>query len=434
MSRFPMVSSRVVQARGLRVGWGGSPTPPPAPGALALRGDPAFNENNLSVTQRDRSNRIKFLISDKEGGSRDPWVQANRDDVWWYSHDLQTNLQAYLTAFRITGDLWYLDTIVELSGGNPAIQGMKHHLADAWRDTKDGTDGTTDGFLNWVHRQEASDATYGKDLHLAYDYMAHAPVAQFAYAMHANRDLTSPKGYNYGAEADYWQNFLVNHFEAKHRSRENKPTGFPIRNWPPTNSAYTLWMKWHYYMGKLTSNVAYTNEAVRMSDVLYNQFCHHTTGSGIAYVWRRSNPDIPYGTALYISPTTYAEFVFGTLVDLHLEEFHIWADAVHLQRFARTWTDLIMDTADPMTQDMSNDVGGQVTRCGWQPAHTAGTFRRIDPFWYTNGVFGMLAPWDSTLTMRGLNQDMRAYGDAQSPVQDSARVVAAQMLDTHLNG
>src|SRR5690606_10309211 len=108
-------------------------------------------------------------------------------------------------------------------------------LADSWRGTADGTK-QKDGYLNWVWRQNHGEAYQGKDTNQLDEIKTHAMIASVAYALELNRDLKSPGGRNYGAHADFWQDYLVNDFEAKWRDRRNKPTGFPFIMRPHTHT------------------------------------------------------------------------------------------------------------------------------------------------------------------------------------------------------
>ena len=402
---------------------------PVAPGdgdraVMSLRGDPAFDANDLSPEQRSTYEAIKRLIATPPTGQFNPYVMADKDCIWWYGHGLQTHVQAVLIAFRVTGDLSLLDHVDELG------ELMRARLHDSWRGTADGTDGTSDGFLNWVMRANTSSQSWnaGKDTNIQYDMKAHATAAMIAYALHANRDLVSPSGYDYAGHADAWADYLVNHFEAKMRSREKKPTGFPIKEWPPQVSSYSDWAKWHYYMGEITGGAGYTAEASRMSDVMLGQLRTVGTPQGSAYVWMRSNPDMPGGTATYLSPTTYAEFVLSNAVEFHLEGFHFWADPVHMERFARTITQLVMDEPDPIRNGLAADVGGEQEREGI-PSKSG--FRRITPAIFATTNLALLTAWDTTTALPSLAADMHDYNASLGV--DTSRILAGLMLNTHLH-
>ena len=405
------------------------PDPDPDPDVrvpMTLRADPNFDAGTLSAAQQARLATMKRLIDDKEGGNRDPYVIANRDCIWWYSHDLRTHIAAQVAAFRVTGDLYFLDVIYELG------ELMRSNLDYPYRSTHpDGaTEGENDGYLKWVERQNPTPDRQGTDTRIDYDYNAHTTSAWMTWILHHNRDLDSPKGYDYGEHADFMLSYHVNHFEAKHRARRRKPTGFPIHNWPPQYDRHIGWAAWHYYMGLLTGDAAYTNEAKRMIDVEHEagNLCRSSTSVGDAYVWRRNIQSIStFGNRL--SETGYVEFVSQAVLDLHFEGFHTWADPVHLKRFATTLTEYILDDPDPIRNGLGVDVGGGVNRCGW----TSSGIIRLNAFRQQNSALALLAPWDLTGTrIFDWSEDCIAYAIPRS--YDYVRVLAAQMLYAHLRG
>jgi hypothetical protein len=353
---------------------------------------------------------------------------ANSDDIWWYGHYLQTHVHTVSLVFRMTGDLELLDHLDELA------EIMRSHLRDGWRNTKDGTDGTRDGYLNWAHRTVTTNENHGKDLRLQYDIKAHTTVAMIAYALHNNRDLTSPGGRNYGANADFWKGYLVNHFEAKVRSRNDSTDGrFPMVDWPPQNEAHADWTKWHYYMGLLTGKRAYTTEAERLSDILLKQFVQCNTPNGTAYVWRRSRTDhyaAAYGD--YLMPIGYAEFIYADAIEFYLEGFHAWTNPTHLERMARGITQYVMDNPDPITNGLARTIGGERDRCGikYYASRHDGTFPRLDAWGYPKMLISELAPWDATNAIHSLTVDMNVHADTDN--RDTTRLLAAMMLYEHL--
>src|SRR5690606_5818830 len=101
--------------------------------------------------------------------------------------------------------------------------------------------------LNWVWKQDHDKYHQGKDLNKLDEIKTHSILASVAYALDVNRDLSSPGGRSYGAHADFWEHYLVDHFEAKWRERADVPTAFPFILRPHTHT-YHSWLKWHYYM------------------------------------------------------------------------------------------------------------------------------------------------------------------------------------------
>ena len=397
--------------------------PEPNPGfertALTLQGDPTFDPRNLSLQQRAWHNQLSHLIANPADGF-DPYTFASRDCLYYYGRTLQTYVQGILIAFRVTGDLALLDHVDEIA------ERMRAQLSDGWRDTLDGTDGTSDGYLNWVHRYRDSNTYQGKDLHVVNEMKTHALIATIAYALHLNRDHPSPSDRDYGAHADFWIDYLLNHFEAKWRERLDVPSGFPIMTRPQAHTFHN-WTKWHYYMGLLTGNTNYTAEAERMAEIAMHELRTVSTPLGDAYVWSRSFASVG-GSDDFLIPSVYARYVFGNVVEFHLEGFGFWADASHLERFSRTFTQLMMDEPDPFRDGFASDVGGGRTRAGL-PSDP--NWNRVTARHYVGSSFALIAPWDPTATLVPLTTEMHVRFASHN--RDTSRVLAALMLDTHLH-
>jgi hypothetical protein len=302
---------------------------------------------------------------------------------------------------------------------------MRAQLRDEWYGTLDGTDGTSDGYLNWVDKYDgALRANRGKDLTKINEIMAHATVAMFAYALEANRDLPSPGGRDYGAHADFWKDYLVHHFEAKWREREGIPSGFPIMTRPHTTEHHK-WLQWHYYMWKLTGNQAYLDEANVMADDIWSDVYIIDTDAGPAFVWARSLDGLDGSQAAYLQPTTYARHVFGASVDLHLEGFHNWAVDENMVRFARTFTEFIIDTSDPIKNGFAADVGGGRPRLHLRPDTS---WNRTSLARYSESNWAFIGAWDATAEMRNLTMTIQDL----HPSLDTTRLAAALLVDARL--
>jgi hypothetical protein len=403
----------------------GSSTPPHIPEAprtgdrgTSLRGDPNFSRSHLSDDQRAHYDRLWQEIEDPDN-LKGIISQAKSGDIFTYGRQPYSYLQAVLLAFRITGDLALLDHVDVIA------EHMRAQLRDEWYGTLDGTDGTRDGYLNWVDKYDgALKANRGKDLTKINEIMTHATVAVFAYALEANRDLRSPSGRDYAAHADFWKDYLVNHFEAKWREREGKPTSFPIMTRAHTTEHHK-WLQWHYYMWKLTGNQAYLKEANVMAGDIWSDFYPIDTAAGPAFVWARSLASIDGSQAAYLQPNTYARHVFGAAVDLHLEGFHNWAIEEHMVRFARTFTEFIIDTSDPLKHGFAADVGGGRPRLHLV-ADTSWTRTSLARYSESNWAF--IGAWDATAVMRGLTATIQD----RYPSLDTTRLAAALFVDSAL--
>ena len=377
MMRFPLLT---LGSRSRRFSW----VPAAARAAMSLRGDPTFDKETLSGDTALWFGRIEDTIANPKS-DLNPATVAASDDLYKYGRELHTYVQSVLWAFRITGDLTLLNHVDDIA------EVMRAELADGWRDTLDGTDGTTDGYLNWVWRYTSGDSYVGKDTHEMDEIKTHAFIALIAVALDTNRDQ-SPVGRDYAAHADFWKDYLVNHFEAKWRDRKSVATGFPFL-YRTIMHAYLSGVKWHYYMGILTGDSAYTSEATTMAGHWWAEMRDVSTSAGNVYVSPQTALLLG-GSSNILMPTVYVSMVFGDMVELHFEGFDRWADDAELATFARTMDQFIMDEADPVTNGYSQCMGGGVERAGLPtltPALARGTKNR-----YAFSGHPTIAPWDVT--------------------------------------
>jgi len=397
------------------------PSPPIDVGEYSLRGDPDFRVSNMKSGAQIWYRRLWTAIEDPRSKA-DKWAAS--DDLYTYGRHLHTHIQSLLTVFRVTGDLRLLDEIDRLT------EIMRSRLSDAWRDTVDGTDGTRDGYVNWVWRQGSG--TYdGKDTHKLDEMKTHALIASVAYALDLNRDLASPSGRSYGAHADFWRDYLVNDFEAKWREREREPSGFPIMI-RPDNHTYYSWMKWHYYMALLTGEEDYMGEAERMADVIWNdEIREMSTSSGPVYFWTRGVVGEGGGVA-YLEPTTYSRYVYADAVEFHLEGFHRWALGETLPALARTFTRYVIDLdgAESSTDWFAADLGGGVSRAG---IPSDPNWSRMEIYKYETSPFALIMPWDTSGQVADVSQAvLDRVGTLDEP--RTVHLASAFVLNERLRG
>jgi hypothetical protein len=360
------------------------PEPPRSP--LPLRGDPTFDPAGLDDLERYWYDELWDTLSDEEFVSYSTEV-ARRDDLYHYGRTLHTIINSLLTAFRVTGDLALLDEVDRLT------EHMRAQLRDGWRNTLDGTNGTRDGFLNWVYRAGGgSTAHQGKDLHVFDEMRTHALVAEFTWAFHNNRDLTSPGDVPYGERADAWQAYLSEHFEAKWRARNGVPgSRLPFLEHDSLH-ANVAFAKYHHYVGLLRGSARDRTEAERLSQRVLSHFVTVPLDGGQGVVWPRRLEAT--GDQHYLQPTTYARYVVMDAVTLHLEGARSWSDRRLLDAMAITVRALIID---PAAADITftRDVGGGVAR-GGIPASPPTEFDPITENRYANSSYALVAAWDHT--------------------------------------
>ena len=403
---------------------GGSPSVdrPAAPvpsGAFDLRGDPAFDVSKLPAEAQVWHRRLWTSI---DASIYDAYDWAKSDNLYKYARDLHTHVQFLLHAFRATGDLKILDEIDYI------VELMRGKLNDSWRDVRQGSASPgKDGYLNWVWRASGADQYYGKDDHQLDEIKTHALIASVAWALEVNRDLKSPGGRDYAAHADFWKDYLKDHFEAKWRERMGKPTGFPIMIRPHTHTYYS-WTKWHYYMSLLTGDQAYLKEAERMAGVLEREVVEVSTSGGPAYVWTRSVLG-EGGKEDYLHPNVYARYVYHDAIEFFFEGFGWWDESA-LAAMATTFATWVIDPthAQGSRDWFTGDIGGDKSRGGIK---TDG-WNRMDYYRYEASSFAEIAAWDGSgkidaMTDRVLDQ----VGDPAKPrylALPTAKLVSA-MLD-----
>jgi hypothetical protein len=397
--------------------------PPPAAvviePTLPMRGDVTFDRESLDGAISDLYQQLLDDL-DRHDGVPETLELAARDDLYTYGRTLSQHVQSILAVFRLTGDLVLLDHVDVIA------ERMRAELRDGWRDTNDGSDGERDGYLNWVWRHSDTSAHTGKDTHEMDEIKAHALVALIAYALDQNRDLPSPTGRDYAAHADFWRDYLVHHFEAKWRERKGVAVGFPIMV-RSLMHPYVAWVKWHFYMWKLTGEAGYLAESTRLASLFWERELRPVdTPAGEAYVW-------PHGVLSagsewdYLQPTIYARYLYGHFVELHFENFHRWSDDDEMARLARTVTELITDDPDPVAEGFASNVGGGESFGGLV---SRADDERLTGTRFSIGTYALIAPWDESgrlaRTIEDLQGDLGASGTTQ--------LTAGRLLDAWQRG
>jgi hypothetical protein len=351
---------------------------------LPLRGDPSFDPDDLAPAARVWYDRLWDSITGDEQ-SRAITATAARDDLYHYSRGLHTHVLALLTAFRVTGDLALLDEVDRIA------EHMRAQLSDPWRDTLDGTDGTRDGYVNWVFRTGNSREHQGKDVHTFDEMRTHALVAEIAWALHHNRDLESPNGVAYGERADLWTAYLLEHFERKWRERNGVgPHAFPFLE-SSSLHATVAFIKYHHYVDRIVGSAGHRREAARLTEVVRRQFDSYQVAGGTALAWPRTILE-QGGTRDYLQPTTYARYVIGDLVDLHLDGVDGWSVRT-MDALAHTLQAVVFEEAGDGATVFARDVGGGESRAGFR-APAPGDWSR--PTWgqYAISPTSFVALWD----------------------------------------
>ena len=361
-------------------------SPPLAPvGLYSLRGDPAFDPNRLPGELRLWHTRLWDGIDyvNNYDSRINPQTLAATGDLYALGRSFNTYVTTLLNALRVTKD--------------PALLGEVDRLLEIARAQLADYNG--DGFLNWRYLNEgaANDDLYGDDYHIMDDILAHSLIAAAAGALRENAALDN----RYAEHADFWQDYLQNHFEAKWRRRNDVSSGFPFLS-RDLMHPYVQFIRYHYYMGKLTGDEAYLAEAERMAGKVTEQVRQVYTAGGPAYVWNQRFLPEGDGERLTCQPFVYLQLTFQAFEDLALEGFSIFDDAF-MQRVATSMTALVVEDG---YRRFAKDICGGTYQAGFIP------FSSGDggiTYHFVNMPYAEIGKWDATGQLR--RNVERAYNE-----------------------
>lgn len=336
------------------------------PRTLPMRGDPDFDVEVLTEEQRIWHERLDDA-ADSDDGIMDIEELAKSDDAYHYGRALFTHNHSLLLGLRATGDLEFLDEVDEI------MQIVREQLEDGWcgdvrdrvREKGPYTDlRGEDGYLNFRRRHDDDAEGYCRDITDLEEALVHGHIAMVMYAYHLNRDLESPEGIDYGERADFWFDYLLNHFEPKWRERSGRE--FPRMDFIDLKFCHTFntFLLYYYYMGMRLQDEGSdrANEYLDQARLMTNQmfevpyvprrrgggFMPTSTPLGEAVVYSFAAPGLeldPGDPSLEACPTTYARYMVPALVQLRLEGFYRWDDVI-MSKLARGLAHFVFDTEE----------------------------------------------------------------------------------------
>lgn len=367
------------------------PDPEPSPDAdartFALRADQNFDPATLDPDVRIWWERMHASIDHPDRYPSEGSFSSG--DLYRYARPVHTYLESVLLSLRATGDPAFLDEAVRV------LDLMRDELRDEWYGTLDGTDGTTDGYLNWVYKGTGGDSTAhnGKDLHDSNEIRTHAIIAEILYALEQNRDVASPAGWDYAQEAVYWRGYFENHFIPKweSRNRSSWPDGALIHRIHTHTSISNI--KLHYFLAELTGDTSRLEYADYLTRVFFeNEVKPVETSYGTAYVWPRSFTSLNSGNGDYLHPTTYARYVISDVSVFTLEGYEPWARDVSL--YARPLAAFVFDD---VPESYASSIGGDEDRIY---RHSA-DFARQSRYKFGVSPYTHILAWDDTGELEG---------------------------------
>ncbi len=248
---------------------------------------------------------------------------------------------------------------------------------------------------------DSSSAPYfGTDAHEMDEILTHSVVAAIAHTF---------KQAGYGSSAIFWTDYLKNDFEAKWRTRKNKPTGFPFLT-KDLMHPYVHFIRYHLYMSKLTGESSYYTEAKRMSEIVKRNMRPSETPGGPAYIWDHR---IRFSgeASLGCQPMVYVKYTTQALADLAVMDAGLF-DTAFMKKVANmmAYTALLKDDGSLLAGDS----------CGTGTYGTINTFAAMP--------YAQLAPWDDSGRLKVAAE--RAYATVEKGNLASPRTpnIAAQMV------
>ncbi len=364
-----------------------APTPPPAPvPEPAPAPEPAPVVPSVSLTEW-RSRVLATITNPRFNAALDPKLLAESGDLYKLGRNFNNYATGLILAYQETGDqalVQQLDNLMELA---------KEKLVD--------TNG--DGYRNWLYLNETSQSSsFGTDLHEMDEILTHSVVAAVAYTF---------KQAGYSSSAAFWTDYLKNDFEAKWRARKNKPTGFPFLT-KTLMHPYVHFIRYHFYMSKLTGDSSYYTEAKRMSEVVKRNMRPSETPGGPGYIWDHR---IQLGgvASLGCQPMVYVRLTTQALADLAVVDANLF-DTAFMKKVANTmaYKALLKDDGSLLAGDS----------CG------AGSYGTVNTF--AGMPYAQLAPWDDSNRLRVAAERAYAVVEKWNLASPKTPNIAAQMVFT----
>ncbi|MFH1408898.1 MAG: fibronectin type III domain-containing protein, partial [Nanoarchaeota archaeon] len=372
---------------------------------MSIVGNPDFDPADLSPESRVWYDRMVASMIDTTAGTN---ALAGTNGVYEYGRTLNMHTTALLRALRATGDLQFLARAADIWKIAAA------ELDDSWCD---GTNDGQDGYLNWVWGEGSpGDLYYCRDIHSMDETMAHGIVAALADALNKNRHLGAAYGYDFGAEADFWLDYLENHFLKKWYERAgsadaawntensvNPPTGgFYKRLSHPRSNQLRL----AYHLHEMTGNQFYADKFDEILTELKNlpEDNPEDTEAPVAYRWKHQVAGADEGW----QRMTYARYVMDVALDMWAEGAY---DDARMQQYMATFRDHVF-TIPPHVNMYDRNYG-------------------TDMVLFNMYTFSGFSRWDPTSTLAGLAEDKYQVGNSGLYIAGGMLFALAEGVDSN---
>jgi hypothetical protein len=412
---------------------------------VSMVGDATFTQERLGAAERRWYDRTWQAI---EATNDELLAQIGRDNSYDYGRTVFQYHHALLLALRATGDLRFLDAV------DVAAQAMRNQLRDRWCDgvaaevfvnEEYGTVKERDGHLNFRFRRDGG-VHYCRDTSDLHETLAHGYLALLMYAYHVNRDNPSPGGIDYAERADFWLDYLRNHFEPKWRERSGAA-------WPDMDfiglkfcHTYMVFNLYYYFVGKRLESDgdpdadAYLRHANVLTDAMFDQpyvpgvnpggFVDVVGPSGDAVIYSfgapRRGSSNPNPTHLEACPTTYARYAVSAMLILHLEGHPRWDDAI-MTKLANGLSGFVLDKSAVRDRDdcVAPGVSGSDTVAGMPPTSYRG---RLGVNHYGHTTLPALAVWDASGRIERISQEVYGVRERDAEAPQFAHIPASMLF------
>ena len=423
--------------------------PKPNP-VLSLVGAADFDVSGLTSAQRHWYERLWKAADASLGDMVDRVANDDSYDIGRWAFQFN---HALLVGLRATGDLAFLDAVDEVA------ETIRGQLDDAWCGGVDrsvslgaryGIVDEGDGYLNFRYRSGSS-IHHCRDTSDLDEALTHGHLALLMHAYHVNRGNPSPRKIDYGERADFWLDYLINHFEPKWRGRSGV-------QWPDMDfidlkfcHTYHQMLLYYAFVGwRLQDDGSpdagpYLRQALRLTDAMFEVdydrrerqpggFTDVETPLGDAVVYSFGAPGATgvSDTHLEACPVTYARYMMTSILNLYLEGFPRWDDAI-MGRLGHGIAHFVMDT-DPVTDrpdPFAAGVAGDDGAAGIVPTEYRD---RMSLSRYTITPFAALSRWETSGTMLRISLDAYAAWEGDVDLPQRVYIPASMLVVTTLDG
>jgi hypothetical protein len=304
---------------------------------------------------------------------------AASGDLYKLGRNFNNYATSLILAYRETGDrdlVRQLDRLMDIAKGK-------------LRDTNG------DGYKNWLYRTKTDSSSrpyLNTDKHVMDEMLTtrwwrRSPI---------------PSSKQVTAAAPLLTDYLKNDFEKKWRKRNGKSSGFPFikhKLMHPT----TNFIRYNYYMYKLTGSRSYYSEAKRLASSVKGTM--RSSGSG--YVWAHT-----VSSRSGCQATVYVKYTTQALVDLSSANSGLF-DSGFMRRVAYTM-------AHKVVKSTSGKLASNVCGSGsYGSVHTASQY-----------PYMQLAPWDSSKRLKNAAERLYAATERHRQSSPVSYTIPATMVFT----